>query len=886
MTHRSPRRRLACSLAAGLAVCLGAPSPSRAQQPRAQDRGATDGVDRVIHDYSGEGDASSLELNPALLSDIRGLDITLLGYGATSDFVRGTGFGGFFGFGSPFLATAFGVQVVRPRLDDSVADFAAPVMPDVTKLSWALSAGMGEHGAIGFGISGIRQGGVWLQRPDLDLGTLVRLYNFASLGVAARFSPSDLSSGTLPSVFSVTGELAVRPLGTHHIEVAGGLSQQVLTAAVGDPLDNPGLSGLLPRGRVALRYQGLALKGEVEQVSTSVLDPTTLDRLTGEKAVRGSVALEAAWDFAKVGAGIHAGVSESGLDGVGVMARFTTRRQGRAFWPRRVDAERIDVSSVRDERDLIEMLQRLERARLAGPRSVLVIDARRTSLGWASLHEIRDALVKVRGAGGHVFAYLEGASTKDYYLASVAEKVYVHPAGGLSIHGLSSTSQYFRGSLDKIGVQAEVIRVKEYKSAGERFTNVEPSKEDREQRTELMADTYGRLVYDIARGRQKSLAQVRGAIEGAPYEPDRAVELGLVDDIVHRDELAPAISDVLGAQVEFHKFADTNADETWDTAPYVAVVLVEGTIVDGKSRSIPIFNLKFAGGDTIAQTLRDVRDDRACRGIILRVNSPGGSALASDIIWREVSRTHEAFEADPKFNPPIIVSMGDVAASGGYYVSMGAPFVLADPMTITGSIGVISLHFDVSGLLGKLGISTTTFKTTDTADIGSFYRPYSEEEKRRLDKSIHSTYDLFRSRVAEGRGMTMEQVDEVGRGHVWSGEDAMARGLVDGYGGLYDAIGEIRERAGIRKFRKLKIRVLPKSRGLLDLILQDTTEPFGNTGPVRKAHERRKARRSGGALAQAIPAALSEALAKLPLSLLFLPQGQAQAILPAHIEID
>ena len=588
-------------LAAAVAALATAPTPAAAAPPRAQDRNTTDGVDRVYHDYSAEGDASSLELNPALLSSMRGLDITLLGYRTVSEFARGSGFGGWFGWGLPFgVATSFGVQVMAPRLGLEIADFDAASNPAATKISWGLSARAGETAAIGFGIHGIRVAGQWLQRPDLDVGTLFRIFNYGSIGVAARLSPVELSTDIYPAHLSLTGEVSVRPLGTHHLELAGGVTQRVASGGIGDPVESQGVSALFPRGRIALRYQGLALKGEVEQVSASVLDPVSFDRLRGEKAWRGAVSVEAAWDFMRVGAGVHAGLSE-GLDGVGVMARFSTRKQGRVFWPRRVDAERIDLSSVKDERDFIGILQRLERARKAGKRAVLVVDARGTRLGWASVHEVRDALVRVRNAGGHVFSYVENASLKDYFLATAGEKIYIHPAGGLSIFGMASTSIYLRGALDKLGVNVEVVKVDEYKSAGEQFTNVEPSKYDREQRTELMADMYTQVVYDVARARGRSLSDVRSFFDEAPYDPEQTVELGLADGVVFRDELLPEISEAIGAEVEIHEFTDSSPHETWAKAPYVAVVLVEGAIVDGKSRRIPFIGTGFAGGDTIAR---------------------------------------------------------------------------------------------------------------------------------------------------------------------------------------------------------------------------------------------------------------------------------------------
>ena len=537
------------------------------------------------------------------------------------------------------------------------------------------------------------------------------------------------------------------------------------------------------RGRVALRWQGLALLGEVEQVRATELDPFAFTPLREKKGVRGSVAVELGWDFVRARVGVTAGLN-GGIDGVGGEAHLTTSKQGRVYWPRRVDAERIDLGELDDERDLVTMLERLERARKAGDRSILVIQGD-TKAGWATLHEVREALVRARNAGAHVYAWLEDGDMRNYYVASVAEKIYVHPAGSLATLGLANTQLYFTGLLDKLGVRAEVVKIGEYKTANEPFTETGPSAAEREQETAILGRNYAQIVGDVARGRGLSRNEVRKAFDGAPYDPADAVEKKLVDDVVFRDQLLDRISEEVGADVDFAKFSDNSHEQpTWSTPPYIAVVLVEGTIIDGKSRFIPLLNLHFVGGDTIAETLQEVRADPLCRGIVLRVNSPGGSALASDVIWREVQRTAQAHTKDPKFEPPIVVSMGDVAASGGYYVAMGTRPVLADPMTITGSIGVISLHVDLSGLLAKLGIATATFKEGANADISQPWHAYTDDQRARVEKQIQSTYDLFRARVAEGRGLTSERVHELGRGHVYTGAHAKELGLVDSMGGV------------------------------------------------------------------------------------------------------
>ncbi|MCA9713431.1 MAG: signal peptide peptidase SppA [Myxococcales bacterium] len=882
LATRSARVRAATLLGAFAWAAL-ASSPAAAQEPVALDRATTDGVDRPIHDYSGEGDASSLELNPALIQATPGIDLVLMGYQSTSAFTRGTGFGLFttlnlglgFGFG-------LGVQALQPGIRE-VNDFDAVNNPNLTKLSLAFSGGDGEVASTGLGVHIPFAPGL-ASTPDIDVGLLVRMRNWASLGAMVRFGPANMFSAPVlqpgTQELQIAAELGVRPIrGRRWLELAGGFKARMQNNVTTEQLDS---LGMFPRGRVAVRYHGVELAGEVEQVRVAVLDETTFQRTRYDRGIRGGVSLGLSWDFVGVRSGLHAGLSE-GVDGFGIAARFSSTPRGRVYWPRIVNAERYELSDIRDERDLITTLQQLERAERAGERAVLLVDARNLSLGWASLEELRAALVRIRDAGGHVFAYLEGADVKDYYIASAAEQVFLHPGGELDIYGLKATSIYFKGALDKLGVNVQALHIDEYKSAHEPFTRTEPSPADREQREKLLADTYGQFVLDVAQARGMTQHGVRALVDDAPHGPEQAKERGLVDAITHRDEVIEAISSNLGAEVRFASFSDTQPEpRTWSTTPYIGVVLVEGTIVDGENRYIPLLGIQFTGGDTIAATLRQLRGDPACEGIILRVNSPGGSALASEIIWREVDKTRLAHEKDPRFSPPIVVSMGDVAASGGYYVATGARTVFASKTTITGSIGVVTMNIDISGLLEKLGISTTTFTEGANAAIEQIWTPASDEQMARLMASMRRVYEMFVQHVAEARGMTVEQVDGLARGHVYSGAHAHALKLVDRFGGMHEAIAEVRKQAKTSRVVELDLRVLPRRKTLLDLLLRGpASSPFGFTGLRERARARQR-----DAQEDALPRVLNAALSRLPLSILFLPSRQPSALMPAVIEIE
>ncbi len=889
--HLLPLAGLSAGLTAGLTLAVSlVPWPAAAQAPVAEDRAVTQGIDRPIHDVAGAGDASSAELNPALLTAVRGLDLVFRGYDTVSDFARGSGFGGWFSINPGIgFALGFGAQTIRPGLGGGQFDAQSGINPAITKYSFTFAGGTPDVGGFGVGVHGSRINGQRLQSPDLDIGTLWRITNFASLGLRARLSPGDLGNSQYPAEVDLLGEVAVRPLGTRRLELATGLRARVRDdqgGSIQDAFNGFSSNALLPRGRMALRFQGWSLQGQVEQIDTVVLDEQTLLVTGTDKGLRGSVALGMSWDFVTAEGGAVFGGTEA-VDGWGLMARMSTDRQGRIYPGRILDAEKIDVAEIRDERDLIAMLERIERAEKAGPRAVLVIDARGVSAGWASLYELREALVRVRNAGGHVFAYTELADMQDYYIASVAEQIYVHQAGELGLFGLSATGLYFKDALSKIGVNVEALHIREYKAAHEPFTRRDRSAADREQRSALLDDVWDQFIDDVARARGLTRAQVRDLIDHAPYGPQAAVDAGLADEIVYRDEIEGLVSEHIGSPVEFAEFTNTAPSRpTWSAEPYVAVVLVEGTIVDGESLALPFFNIRNAGGDTIARTLRELRGDRQCRGIVLRVNSPGGSALASDIIWREVDRTRAEHAKDPRA-PAIVVSMGDVAASGGYYVSMGADHVFAQPTTITGSIGVVALHFDVSGLLRMLGINTDTIKRGELAGLQAPWAPYSPEAREALEGSMQRTYDLFRKRVAKGRNISIEKVDELGRGHVYSGEDALALGLVDEMGGLPEAIAWIEDEMDLPRRRDTRVRVFPSRFAFLDLLL-DRTGP-GISEPAGKLAERsrkRRARRGKGPDAKKLPPALDAAVARLPLSVLLVGGEEIEVLMPGEIRIE
>lgn len=850
------------------------------QDPVVEHRELHEGVDRVITDLSGSGDSSSIELNPAMINGVAGLDVTLLGYQAVYQFARGTGFGAFasanLGWG---FALGVGIQALEPGFGGGSFDPDISHNRPATKLSFALALGRGEWGSVGIGVHGIRAGGTILRTPQLDVGGVIRMSNYASLGVVGRMAPAELRDTNFRPILDLAGELALRPLGTHWFELAGGLTARVDQSGQRG-FGNFDTDDLLPYGRMAVRYQGIELAAQVERVQADVLDEDTLARLGSTTALRGSVGLSVAWDYGVVGLGMHAGLGP-GVDGLAYKARFSTKRQGRVYWGRRVDVEKFELDQVGDQRTLIAMLRRLERAERAGERAVILIEADGFGMSWGAGQELREALRRVRDAGGHVFAWVEQPNLRDYWLASVAQKVYTHPAGQFDTVGIGTRRLFFKDALAKLGVKVEAMHIEEYKSAHENFTRSDRSEFDAEQRGALLDDTWQVVVHDIAQARGLSKSDVRELTVEAPLGPDRAVESKLADEVMHRDELLAKLSDELGAKVELAKFPRIDPEQdTWSVEPYVAVVLIEGNIVDGKSRFIPLLNIIMTGAETTVETLQTLRRDPACRGIVLRVDSGGGSAFASELIWREVQLTHEAWQKDARKSPAIVVSMSDVAASGGYYVAMGTDQIFAEPLTVTGSIGVVFMHFDVSGLLDMLGVGVDRIERGGGGvDMNTIWQPWTDDQRQKVRTGIERIYDLFLERVSVGRGQTKEAINAIARGHVWSGERAKSLGLIDQHGGLREALAELGKRSGRAKFGELELRVLPVRLSLLQLVMRGAgsliVEPVGEL--VANRAEAKQA---------ALPLAVEHALARVNLSLLYLPQDQASTIVSGEFVVE
>lgn len=464
------------------------------------------------------------------------------------------------------------------------------------------------------------------------------------------------------------------------------------------------------------------------------------------------------------------------------------------------------------------LVQGLERA--AGDPDVTGVILRvglLTDAGWARTEELRDALLRFRKSKKPVYAHVSDfCSNREYYLASAADKVFAIPSANLALTGLYSELSFWRETLGKVGVEAQFEAVGKYKSAPDAYTGDGLSEANREQLDALLDDLEARFVEGIASGRKLPVERVRELIAQGPYEAREAKELGLVDELLYLDEAEARIK---GGRLSPVRYARESRGFGLGSRPRIALIYAVGTIMPGESDDGPFGGGGFTGSETVIRALRKAREDDAIKAVVLRVDSPGGSATASDQIWHELRRTAE--------KKPVIASMGDYAASGGYYVAMGAHAIVAQPNTVTGSIGVFSGKFNLQALYEKIGLRTEVLRRGPHADIYSSTRPWDAEERARVRRSMEAFYAEFVSKAAEGRKKTPVQIDAVAQGRVWSGRAALEVGLVDELGGLDQALDLARDRARIGRDEAVAVVVLPERKGFFDVLMEQPDEQVG-----------------------------------------------------------
>ena len=472
-----------------------------------------------------------------------------------------------------------------------------------------------------------------------------------------------------------------------------------------------------------------------------------------------------------------------------------------------------DVLGLFDQRATVgTVVDALRKAKVDDRVSAVVVIPPPAPGLWGTVQELRDAVVDFKESGKPIVAHLEFGMGQAYYLATACDEIFMSPTSPLMLVGVASYELFFRGTLDKVGIEADMLAAGDYKTAVNTYTESAFTPEHREASEALSRDFYEQLVDGIAEGRGMTRARVREVIDQGPFVAADAVSLGLIDDLAYEDELVDRLSpDDEAVELEFATYRRVEPERLGlDTGPRIAVVYAEGMINFGSSTPDFPGSARMVGSRTMTEAIRAARDDPSIEAIVLRIDSPGGAATAADIIWRELALARE--------QKPLVASMAAVAASGGYYIASPAHAIVAQPGTLTGSIGVFSGKFAAAGAFDKLGVGVDGVTYGAQADIFSPVDRFSDAARAAMQAQVDDTYERFLEVVAEGRAMSRDEVHDVAQGRVWTGRQALVRGLVDELGGLRRAVVLAQVQAGIDAEEEVTLVPYPGPRSFVDVL--------------------------------------------------------------------
>lgn len=752
---------------------------------------------------AGEHDARAVAQSPGGLALVRGRELALALNLEDPDAATraGQGFGAFVALAGgggllPRLGVGLGLEWLRPSRAQLTPDPGAPFRATV-----GVAAALGRSAGLGVAWHRFSAAGALGGRTAYDVGLSARLGARLAVGAVLR----DLTGGTVgdaPVERRYELEVALRPAATDRLELAAGgrLAE-----------DTEALDGW---GRLSARVaRGVFAHAAVETRALRVLASSPGGpREEDEREARATLGVEIALGSAGVAmyaTGLRSARGERKLLGGQAVLRWSAVPPASAL-PRARHIERVDLAGAIGPRQLTAHVARL-RAIARDPTAVaVVVSFDDATAGWATLQELRAELLALRRAGKRVVAYLGSASGREYFVASAADRVYMDPVGALRLVGIAGTTIYWRGLLDRVGVLPQFQRIAEYKSAPETYLETAPSEPAERMTRELYDSLWEQWLAQVGASRKLERAALQRLVDEGPYTAgELAGRRELIDAVAPPERVVELITRELGGGYGVAS-APAERPDRWQR-PGVAVIYVDGDLVDGASRTLPIVGQRLAGGQTLARAIAAARASPRVGAIVLRIDSPGGSAVASELVAREVFATRGV--------KPIVCSLGDVAASGGYFVAAGCDVIFAAPMTVTGSIGAYYGKLNVAGLLARLGVTTHTHRRGVRADAESYFRPYTPEEHAALLDKLRYTYGRFVAAVAEGRGLTRQAVDAVGRGHVWTGAQAQPIRLVDRHGGIGDALEEARRRMGLAPGARIDLYELPRSApGLAGLV--------------------------------------------------------------------
>jgi len=473
----------------------------------------------------------------------------------------------------------------------------------------------------------------------------------------------------------------------------------------------------------------------------------------------------------------------------------------------------FNTMEAQDVTGLNDILRNIEHAKTDPNIKGIYMELSSIPTSTATLQELRSKLVEFKESGKFVVTYSESYAQGAYYVASVADKIILNPEGMLDLHGMASQIMFYKHLFEKLDVEMQIVRGpnNRFKSAVEPYFLDKMSEANREQMEKLLGTVWGQILEGISQTRNISVEQLNQIADNLEtmFNADKALEYGLVDNLYYKDQVLEELKGLTGSNKSINaigngKYAKSYKDKNVSKNE-VAVIYASGQIFDGKGSTENIYS------ENLSKVIRKAREDENVKAVVLRVNSPGGSAVASAIIGRELDLT--------KAVKPVIVSMGNYAASGGYWISAKADYIFADPTTLTGSIGVFGTFPNMKGLLNnKVGLTFDVAKTNENADFGSVTEPLTPFQYAKLQEMVVKTYDDFTRRVAEGRGLRQTYVDSIGQGRVWAGADAIGLGLVDQLGDMEDAIAYAVQKAGVAE--DYKVVELPKEKDFMTRLME------------------------------------------------------------------
>jgi protease IV len=455
----------------------------------------------------------------------------------------------------------------------------------------------------------------------------------------------------------------------------------------------------------------------------------------------------------------------------------------------------------------------------------VILRPRNVLTGWGKLQEIRQELATFKKSGKPVYAFLQSPGSHEYYLATVADKIFLSPDDMLNVKGFRLEEMYFKNTLDKLGIGVQVDHVGRYKDAGDTFTRTNMSPETRDVLNQVLDQIYGEFCATAARSRHKSADDLKALVDMGPFLAAQAKATGLVDELGYEDQVFTDLKKRTGASDLNKVSIKTYFRAAPGKGDRIAVLVGEGEIVSGEPDNA-LGNQGMISSGAFAKTVQQVRNDGSIKGVILRVNSPGGDAVASDEILHELKLLSGA--------KPLVISMSDVAASGGYFMSMTGDPVVSYPDTITGSIGVLYVRPNFRGLFDKLGIGSEMLTRGKLADMDSPALPLSDAARQKLHDSIQATYRSFVGKVAAARKRTYDQIDPIAQGRVWMGTQARQNGLVDELGGLEQAIALVRKKAKLSAGGETNLILYPPRRSVFDVLTSSSTDATADAMVIAK----------------------------------------------------